>query len=157
MERTTLDLWVGIFVLLGVGALVFLALKVSNIGYLDTGETYAISASFDNVGGLKVRAPVKCSGVVVGRVSAIRFDPVNYDAKVVMDVAAGYKFPVDTSASIMTSGLLGEQYVSLQAGADTKMLAAGDTLKITQGAVILENLISQFLYNKAGSGEALTK
>jgi phospholipid/cholesterol/gamma-HCH transport system substrate-binding protein len=156
MERTTLDLWVGLFVLAGLGALVFLAMKVGNIGSLDAGKTYAVTARFDNVGGLKVRAPVKSAGVVVGRVGEIQFSPKNYEAVVVLNINSAYKFPTDSSASIMTSGLLGEQYVALEAGAEEKMLAQGDTLKITQGAVVLENLIGQFLYGKTGDGSKST-
>ena len=154
MERTTLDLWVGIFVLAGVAALMFLALKVSNISSFDANKTYAVTAEFDNIGGLKVRAPVKSAGVVVGRVGNITFDPNNYEAQVTLELSSAYKFPLDSSASIMTSGLLGEQYVALEAGADEKMLAQGDRLKITQGAVILENLIGQFLYGKASEGKS---
>jgi phospholipid/cholesterol/gamma-HCH transport system substrate-binding protein len=154
MERTTLDLWVGLFVLAGLGALVFLALKVGNVGSFDAGKTYAVTAHFDNIGGLKVRAPVKSAGVVVGRVGEISFDSKRYEATVVLDINSAYKFPIDTSASIMTSGLLGEQYVGLEAGADETMLAPGATLKITQGAVVLENLIGQFLFNKGGDAKA---
>jgi phospholipid/cholesterol/gamma-HCH transport system substrate-binding protein len=157
VERTTLDLWVGLFVLAGVGALIFLAFKVGNIGSFDAGKTYEVLARFDNIGGLKVRAPVKSAGVVVGRVGEIRFDSKDYEAEVVLDISSAYKFPVDTSAAVMTSGLLGEQYVALEAGADEKMLAPGDTLKLTQGAVILENMIGQFLYGKAGEGKTDTK
>lgn len=153
MERTTLDLWVGLFVVAGIGALIFLAMKVGNIGALDTSRTYAVMAKFDNVGGLKVRAPVKSAGVVVGRVGKISFNPQDYEAVVELDINSDYKFPTDTSASIMTSGLLGEQYVALEAGADEKMLAQGDTLKITQGAVVLENLIGQFLYGKTNGSK----
>ncbi|MDD4881766.1 MAG: outer membrane lipid asymmetry maintenance protein MlaD [Gallionellaceae bacterium] len=149
MERTTLDLWVGLFVALGIGALVFLAMKVGNIGTFDTAKTYAVTARFGNIGGLKVRAPVKSAGVVVGRVGEIRFNTQAYQAEVVLNIGNQYKFPIDTGASIMTSGLLGEQYIALEAGAEEKMLAQGDVLKITQGAVVLENLIGQFLYNKA--------
>ncbi|NCS66497.1 MAG: outer membrane lipid asymmetry maintenance protein MlaD [Hydrogenophilales bacterium CG03_land_8_20_14_0_80_62_28] len=150
MERTTLDLWVGLFVLAGIGALVFLALKVGNVGAFDTNKTYAITANFNNIGGLKVKAPVKSAGVVVGRVAEIRFNTADYEAEVVLNIGSVYKFPKDTSAAIMTSGLLGEQYIALEAGADDKMLAQGDTLKITQGAVVLENLIGQFIYGKSG-------
>ncbi|MFA5082185.1 MAG: outer membrane lipid asymmetry maintenance protein MlaD [Hydrogenophilaceae bacterium] len=149
MERTTLDLWVGLFVVAGIAALVFLAMRVGNIGTFDTAKTYAVTAKFGNIGGLKVRAPVKSAGVVVGRVGEIRFNTQAYQAEVVLNIGNQYKFPVDTSASIMTSGLLGEQYIALEAGAEEKMLAQGDDLKITQGAVVLENLIGQFLYNKA--------
>lgn len=152
MSRTTLDLWVGIFVVAGIGALVFLAMKVGNIGSFDTGKSYAVTAKFDNVGGLKVRAPVKSAGVVVGRVGKISFDSQDYEAEVELDINANYKFPADTSASIMTSGLLGEQYIGLEAGADSKMLTQGSELKITQGAIVLENLIGQFLYGKAAEG-----
>jgi len=150
MRRTTLDLWVGIFVVAGLVALIFLALKVGNIAGFDTGHTYAVIAEFDNVGGLKVRAPVKSAGVVVGRVGKITFDPQDYEAKVELDIDSNYKFPVDSSASILTAGLLGEQYIGLQAGADDKMLTQGSVLKLTQGAVVLENLISQFLFSNAG-------
>lgn len=149
MERTTLDLWVGLFVVAGIAALVFLALKVGNIGTFDTEKTYAVTARFGNIGGLKVRAPVKSAGVLVGRVGEIRFNTEAYEAEVVLNIGTAYKFPVDTSAAIMTSGLLGEQYIGLDAGAEEKMLAQGDALKITQGAVVLENLIGQFLYGKA--------
>lgn len=149
MERTTLDMWVGLFVVAGIAALVFLAMKVSNVGAFETASTYAVTAPFDNIGGLKVRAPVKSAGVVVGRVGEIRFDTKTYQALVVLNISDAYKFPVDTSAAIMTSGLLGEQYIALEAGAEEKMLAQGDRIKITQGAVVLENLIGQFLYNKA--------
>ena len=149
MQRATLDLWVGIFVVAGIAAILFLALKVGNMGSFDSTSTYTVKASFDNVGGLKVRAPVKSAGVVVGRVSAISFDSSIYEATVSMKLDSRYKFPKDTSAAIMTSGLLGEQYVALEAGGETKMLSDGDTLKLTQGAVVLENLIGQFLYNKS--------
>jgi phospholipid/cholesterol/gamma-HCH transport system substrate-binding protein len=155
MERTTLDLWVGAFVAAGIAALLFLALKVGNIGGLESGGTYTIHAQFDNIGGLKAKAPVKSAGVVVGRVAEIRFDNESYQAEAVLAMSDKYRFPKDTSASIMTSGLLGEQYISLEAGADDKMLATGDKLKITQGAVVLENLIGQFLYSKSeGEGGA---
>jgi len=161
MQRATLDLWVGIFVVAGIAALLFLALKVGNMGAFNGTSTYAVKASFDNIGGLKPRAPIKSAGVVVGRVSGIGFDPKSYEATVTMALDTRYKFPKDTSASIMTSGLLGEQYIALEAGGEEKMLAEGNTLKITQGAVVLENLIGQFLYNKSegesNSGEPATK
>ncbi len=152
MQRTTLDLWVGFFVVVGLAALLFLALKVGNMGSFDSAKTYDIKASFDNIGGLKPRAPVKSAGVVVGRVADIVFDSKIYEATVTLRIDARYKFPKDSSAAIMTSGLLGEQYVSLEAGGDDKMLADGDAVKLTQGAVVLENLIGQFLYNKADGG-----
>jgi phospholipid/cholesterol/gamma-HCH transport system substrate-binding protein len=154
MERTTLDLWVGAFVAAGIAALLFLALKVGNIGGMETGATYTVNAYFDNIGGLKAKAPVKSAGVVVGRVAEIRFDNERFQAVVVLAMSGDYRFPKDTSASIMTSGLLGEQYISLDAGADQKMLAEGDSMKITQGAVVLENLIGQFLYSKSESDAA---
>lgn len=154
MERTTLDFWVGLFVVAGIGALLFLGLKVGNMGGFDTSASYSVHAYFGNIGGLKVRAPVKSAGVVVGRVAEVRFDNTEYEAEVVLKLNAAYKFPKDTSASIMTSGLLGEQYIALEAGAEEKMLATGDKIKITQGAVVLEQLIGQFLYGKADSEPA---
>lgn len=152
MKRQTLDLWVGLFVLMGLAALVFLALKVANLSSFGTGDTYSIRASFDNIGGLKVRAAVKSSGVVVGRVTSIGFDNQTFEARVDMAISSQYRFPRDTSAKILTSGLLGDQYIGLAAGGDTKELANGDTIKITQSAVVLENLIGQFLYSKAAEG-----
>jgi len=154
MTRKELDLWVGVFVVIGVGALLFLSLKVANLASFSAGDTYQVKAKFDNIGGLKVRAPVKSAGVVVGRVSDIRFDNETFEALVTMSLESRYQFPRDTSAKILTSGLLGEQYIGLNAGGDTVNLKSSDTLKITQSAVVLENLISQFLYSKAAdSGE----
>jgi phospholipid/cholesterol/gamma-HCH transport system substrate-binding protein len=149
MSRTTLDLWVGFFVAVGLGALLFLALKVGNLASSSNGETYAVQAKFDNIGGLKVRGAVKSAGVVVGRVTEIGFDPDAYQALVTMRLDARYKFPRDTFATINTSGLLGEQYIGFEVGGDTAMLKAGDTIKKTQSAVVLEKLISQFMFNKA--------
>jgi len=149
MNRTTLDLWVGFFVAVGLGALLFLALKVGNMASSSSGETYAIHAKFDNIGGLKVRGAVKSAGVVVGRVTEIRFDPEAYLAVVTINVDARYKFPRDTFATINTSGLLGEQYIGFEVGGDTEMLKAGDIIKKTQSAVVLEKLIGQFMFNKA--------
>ncbi|MBI3093304.1 MAG: outer membrane lipid asymmetry maintenance protein MlaD [Pseudomonadota bacterium] len=149
MSRTTLDLWVGFFVAVGLGALLFLALKVGNMASSNSGDTYAIHAKFDNIGGLKVRGAVKSAGVVVGRVTEIRFDPEAYLAVVTINVDSRYKFPRDTFATINTSGLLGEQYIGFEVGGDTAMLKAGDTIKKTQSAVVLEKLISQFMFNKA--------
>lgn len=157
MSRKELDLWVGAFVLAGIGALLFLALKVANLSSFSTAETYQILAKFDNIGGLKPRAPVKSAGVVVGRVSEIRFDNQTFEAMVTMSVDKRYQFPKDSSAKILTSGLLGEQYVGLAAGGDTANLNNGDALKITQSAVVLENLISQFLYSKAAEGASSEK
>ena len=152
MNRATIDLWVGVFVAAGFGALLFLALKVGNLTAFTTGQTYQVQAKFANIGGLKLRAPVKSAGVVVGRVTDIRFDGESYQAIVTVDVDASYQFPRDTSAKILTSGLLGEQYIGLEAGGDGVMLKNGDRLRLTQSAVVLENLISQFLFNKAAEG-----
>jgi phospholipid/cholesterol/gamma-HCH transport system substrate-binding protein len=154
MERSTLDLWVGLFVCAGIGALLILALKVGNMSYLAESDSYQVSANFDNIGGLKPKAAVKSAGVVVGRVAEISFDNEKFLAKVTMTLDKKFKFPSDTTASILTSGLLGEQYVGFVAGGDDKMLAQGDTLKLTQSAVVLENLISQFLFSKAAEGDS---
>ncbi|ANQ83946.1 outer membrane lipid asymmetry maintenance protein MlaD [Azoarcus olearius] len=154
MSRTTLDLWVGIFVALGLAALVFLAMKVGNFSGLNGAALYSIEAPFDNIGGLKVRAPVKSAGVLVGRVADIRFDPESYRAVVRLDIDTRYRFPRDTIATILTSGLLGEQYVGLEPGADVEMLAGGERVQLTQSAVVLEKLIGQFLFNKAAEPAA---
>ena len=122
MNRSTMDLWVGVFVALGLGALLFLALKVGNLASFSTAETYQVSAKFANIGGLKVRAPVKGAGVVVGRVASIGFDTESYEAVAVLNIDARYQFPRDTVAKILTSGLLGEQYIGLEAGGDVAML-----------------------------------
>jgi phospholipid/cholesterol/gamma-HCH transport system substrate-binding protein len=153
MKRSTIDLWVGAFVAAGFGALLFLALKVGNLAAFSTAQTYVVQAKFANIGGLKVRAPIKSAGVVVGRVTDVRFDNESYEAIVSFNIDSRYQFPRDTSAKILTSGLLGEQYVGLEAGGDGVMLKNGDRLRLTQSAVVLENLISQFLYNKAQEGK----
>jgi phospholipid/cholesterol/gamma-HCH transport system substrate-binding protein len=152
MNRRTIDVWVGIFVTIGLAAVGFLALKVAGSATLGSGDSYVIKARFDNIGGLKVRAPVKSAGVVVGRVGSIVFDNEAFEAVVSMNVDRSYKFPRDTAAKILTSGLLGEQYIGLSAGGDMADLKDGDTLKIAQSAIVLENLISQFLYSKASEG-----
>ena len=152
MQRKSLDLWVGIFVLLGAPALFFLAIKAGNLSSMSFEKTYPVITKFDNIGGLKPRAPVKSAGVVVGRVGNIQFDDKSYQAVVTLNLETGYKFPKDSSAKILTAGLLGEQYIGLEAGGDTNNLAAGDRIKMTQSAVVLENLISQFLYSKAAEG-----
>jgi phospholipid/cholesterol/gamma-HCH transport system substrate-binding protein len=149
MSNEKFDVWVGLFVLLGIIALVFLAMRAGNLSSFSFAQTYAVQASFDNIGGLKVRAPIKSAGVVVGRVSDIRFDNQTYQAIVTLDIDQSYEFPLDTSASILTSGLLGEQYIGLDAGGDDQMLAAGDSITLTQSAIVLERLISQFLYGTA--------
>jgi len=138
MNRSTIDLWVGIFVVAGIGGLLFLALKVGNLTSLSSSEAYRVDAKFANIGGLKVRGPVKSAGVVVGRVADIRFDNESYEAIVSMNIDNHFQFPRDTTAKILTSGLLGEQYIGLEAGADEKNLVAGDTIKSTQSAVVLE-------------------
>ena len=158
MERSTLDLWVGLFVCAGIAALLVLAMKVGNMASIGIGnQTYTIYANFDNIGGLKARAPVKSAGVVVGRVASIGFDTNRFNARVELSIDQRYKFPKDTTASILTSGLLGEQYVGLDAGGDSANLAAGETVKLTQSAVVLEKLISQFLYSKAAEGDTTKK
>jgi phospholipid/cholesterol/gamma-HCH transport system substrate-binding protein len=157
MQRKTLDVWVGLFVLLGAAALVFLALKAGNMSSLSFENTYPVIAKFDNIGGLKPRAPVKSAGVVVGRVADIRFSDRSFKAVVTLNMDSQYKFPKDTSAKILTAGLLGEQYIGLEAGGDINNLAAGDEIKMTQSAVVLENLISQFLYSKAAEGKGSDK
>lgn len=149
MNRAWLDVWVGLFVVAGVGALMFLALKVGSMSSVNAAESYQVTASFDNIGGLKVRAPVKSAGVVVGRVTAIGFDDKAFEAKVTLSLDKRYAFPKDSSASILTSGLLGEQYIGLEAGGDEVKLTNGNQVKLTQSAVVLENLIGQFLYGKA--------
>lgn len=153
MNRKTLELWVGLFVAAGIVALAMLAFKVGNLATADVLDGYALTARFNNIGGLKVKSPVTMAGVRVGRVSAIVFDQDKYQAVVKMDIDGRYKtIPADTIATILTSGLLGEQYVALAAGGDTANLKDGDTLKITQSALVLENLIGQFLYSKAAEG-----
>ncbi len=152
MSRDKVDVWVGLFVVLGAIALVFLALKAANLGTFSMGSTYSLTARFDNIGGLKVRAPIKSAGVVVGRVSAIGFDDQMYQGVVTLDIQSQYVFPTDSSAKILTSGLLGEQYIGLEPGGEEENFAAGNTIRYTQSAVVLENLISQFLYGKAAEG-----
>lgn len=149
MSRRLLDLWVGIFVTIGFVSLLFLALRVANVSSISLSESYQLSARFDNIGGLKIRGPVKSAGVVVGRVSDIRFDPDNYEAIVTMTMDGRFQFPKDTFASILTAGLLGEQYIGLDAGGDEKKMQSGDSFKKTQSAVILEKLIGQFMFSKA--------
>ena len=158
MERAKLDLWVGLFVCAGIGALLVLAMKVGNMTSIGIGnQTYTLYANFDNIGGLKPRAPVKSAGVVVGRVTSIGFDNERYNARVELAMESRFKFPKDTTASILTSGLLGEQYIGLEAGGDAQNLASGEALKLTQSAVVLEKLISQFLYSKAAEGDNSAK
>lgn len=149
MSRRSVDVFVGLFVLLGALALLFLALQAGNLASFTRGGTYAVTAKFDNIGGLKVRAPIKSAGVTVGRIKSIGFDDASFQAVVTLDLDDKYKFPRDTSASILTSGLLGEQYIGLSAGGDTENLNAGARIASTQSAIVLENLISQFLFKSA--------
>jgi phospholipid/cholesterol/gamma-HCH transport system substrate-binding protein len=154
MERSKSDIWVGLFVLIGAAALLFLALQSANLLSISFQSTYRLTAKFDNIGGLKRQAAVKGAGVVVGRVESISFDDKSFQASVTLALDSRYHFPKDSSLKILTSGLLGEQYVGVEAGADEKNLAAGDTISNTQSAVVLENLIGQFLYNKAADGNS---
>ena len=152
MQRSKNDVWVGLFVLIGALALLFLALQAANLVSLNFERGYLVSAKFDNIGGLKPKAAVKSSGVVVGRVESIGFDDKTFQARVRLSMDKRYAFPKDSSLKILTSGLLGEQYIGIEAGADAANLAEGDTISTTQSAVVLENLISQFLYSKAADG-----
>jgi len=152
MNRSAIDLWVGIFVTIGLGAILFLGLKVGNLLTLDRTPGYRLDASFDNIGGLKARAPVKAAGVVVGRVESIRLDTKTYEAVVTLRINQDVAFSKDTIASINTSGLLGEVYVGLDAGGDTAVLMNGDRIAKTQSAVVIEKLIGQFLFDKASEG-----
>lgn len=152
MSRSVIDLWVGIFVAIGMAALLFLALKVGNLSSAHLSDSYVLTAKFDNIGGLKVRGPVKSAGVVVGRIADIHLDAGTYEAVVTMNIDGRFRFPRDTFASIYTSGLLGEQYIGLDVGGDEKTLNPGDTVAKTQSAVVLEKLISQLLFSKASEG-----
>jgi phospholipid/cholesterol/gamma-HCH transport system substrate-binding protein len=152
MQRTTMDLWVGLFVIAGIGALLVLALKVGNLGTYSADESYRLVGNFENIGGLKVRAPVKSAGVVVGRVTDIQFSSETFDALVIMNIDSRYQFPKDTFASILTSGLIGEQYIGLAAGGDEVALKDGDKIMKTNSALVLEEMIGKFLFNKAEGG-----
>jgi phospholipid/cholesterol/gamma-HCH transport system substrate-binding protein len=157
MHRKSVDVWVGLFVLLGLAALLFLALKAGNMSTLSFGQTYSVTGKFDNIGGLKPQAPVKSAGVVVGRVGDIKFDDKTYQALVTLELESGYKFPKDSSLKILTAGLLGEQYIGIVAGGDEKNLANGDRIMSTQSAAVLEDLINQFIYSKAADGKEESK
>lgn len=157
MQRSRNDVWVGLFVMLGAAALVFLALQSANLLSLNFQSGYRVVAKFDNIGGLKPQAAVRSAGVVVGRVESITFDDKTFQARVTLALEKRYAFPTDSSLKILTSGLLGEQYIGMEAGADEKNLADGDTLTSTQSAVVLENLIGQFLYGKAEEGSKPTQ
>lgn len=159
MARSKVDFWVGLFVLLGAAAVVFLALRAGNLGSVSLGPSYSVTAAFNNVGGLKPRSAVRSAGVVVGRVESIAFDDQMFQAVVTLRLSEGVDFPADSSASILTAGLLGEQYIGIEAGSDDKLLAAGGRITYTQGAIVLENLISRFLYsmaNNQGTAESNT-
>ena len=149
MERTTVDLWVGAFVVAGIGALVMLSMKVGNLGTYNMSDTYQVRAYFANIGGLKAKASVKSAGVLVGRVTSITLDPERYEANVTMSLDNRYHFPQDTFANILTSGLLGEQYIGQIPGGDSEMLKGGEIIKKTQSAMVLEDLIGKFIYSKA--------
>jgi phospholipid/cholesterol/gamma-HCH transport system substrate-binding protein len=157
MHRKIIDIWVGLFVLLGAAAVLFLALQAGNMSSLSFSETYAVTGKFDNIGGLKPQAPVKSAGVVVGRVGGITFDDKTYQAMVRLDLDPSYKFPKDSSLKILTAGLLGEQYIGIEPGGDTNNLVDGDRINRTQSATVLEDLINQFIYSKAAEGKESSK
>ncbi|WP_075793791.1 outer membrane lipid asymmetry maintenance protein MlaD [Massilia putida] len=157
MHRKSIDVWVGLFVLLGALSLLFLALKAGNMSTISFSKTYSITGKFDNIGGLKPQSPVKSAGVVVGRVGDISFDDKSFQAIVRLDLNPAYKFPKDSSLKILTSGLLGEQYVGIEAGGDTNNLVQGDRITRTQSAAVLEDLINQFIYSKAAEGKDSSK
>jgi len=152
MNRQVLDFWVGLFVAVGIAATVFIALQVANLTTLQRGAVYTVQAEFDNIGGLKVRAPVKSPGVTVGRVSDIRYDSDQHKAVVSLAIDSQYQFSADTSLSILTSGLLGEQYIGVQSGSDAELLQDGDVVWLTSSAIVLENLIGEVLFNRAQDG-----
>lgn len=153
MNKKTTEILVGLFVVLGALSLLFLALKAANLASFNNGsDTYTVQARFDNIGGLKPRAPVRSAGVIVGRVTSISLDAQTYQGVVTLDINQGVQFPKDSSAKILTAGLLGDQYIGIEPGGDLKNLAHGDVITQTQSAVVLENLIGQFLFNKAADG-----
>lgn len=154
MQRAAMDLWVGLFVIAGIGALLLLAFKVGNLGTYSAGDSYIVKGNFENIGGLKIRAPVKSAGVVVGRVKDIQFSTQTYDALVTLSIDGRYKFPKDTFASILTSGLIGEQYIGLSAGGDEAMLKDGDKIMKTNSAMVLEEMIGRFLFDKASENKS---
>ena len=157
MQRSKNDVWVGLFVVIGLVAVLFLSLQSANLMSVSWQKSYSISANFDNIGGLKKQAAVKSAGVVVGRVERISFDDKSYQARVDMALDERFAFPKDSSLKILTSGLLGEQYIGIEAGAEADNLKAGDKVQATQSAVVLENLISQFLYSKAADPAPASK
>jgi phospholipid/cholesterol/gamma-HCH transport system substrate-binding protein len=156
MAKRGVEVLVGLFVMLGLVGLVFIALKAANLSSFGSGDTYAVSARFDNIGGLKSRAPVRSAGVLVGRVTSISLDPKTFQGVVTLAIERSFQFPKDSSAKILTSGLLGDQYVGLEPGGEIDNLAPGATITHTQSAVVLENLIGQFLFNKAADSGSPT-
>lgn len=152
MQRSNKDIWVGLFVLIGAAALLFLALQSANLLSLSFQKSYTVTARFQNIGGLKPQTAVRSAGVVVGRVDSITFNDKTFQADVVLALQSRYSFPKDSSFKILTSGLLGDQYIGVEPGADDGNLQAGDVVTDTQSAVVLENLISQFLFNSAADG-----
>jgi phospholipid/cholesterol/gamma-HCH transport system substrate-binding protein len=156
MGKKSIETLVGLFVLLGMAGLVFLSLKAANLASFSAGDTYTLQARFDNIGGLKARAPVRSAGVTVGRVASITLDAQTYQGVVKMEIDRQVQFPRDTSAKILTAGLLGDQYVGLEPGADEKLLAAGDVIKQTQSAVVLENMIGQFINSRAADAGSVS-
>ncbi len=156
MGKKSIETLVGLFVLLGMLGLVFLSLKAANLASFSSGDTYTLQADFDNIGGLKARAPVRSAGVTVGRVTSIALDAKTYQGVVTMEIDRKLQFPRDTAAKILTAGLLGDQYVGLEPGADEKLLAAGDTIKQTQSAIVLENLIGQFINSRAADAGSVS-
>ena len=153
MQRKSMDALVGCFVLAGILALAFLAVRASSSASAAIRGGYELTANFDNIGGLKTRAAVRSAGVVVGRVTDITLDPQTYQAHVTMQMDSRFHFPKDSSLKIMTAGLLGEQYLGMEPGADTEDLEDGGKVEMTLSAIVLENLISQFLYGQAGKGQ----
>lgn len=149
MSKKGIEILVGLFVLLGMAGMVFLSLKAANLATFGHRDTYSLSARFDNIGGLKPRAPVRSAGVTIGRVTGISLDPKTYQGLVTLEIDRGVEFPADSSAKILTAGLLGDQYVGIEPGGDEKNMAPGTLITQTQSAVVLENLISQFLFSKA--------
>lgn len=157
-QRNTLELWVGLFVAAGLAALAMLAFKVGNLTTADVANGYRVTAQFDNIGGLKVKAPVTMAGVRVGRVTAISMDKNRFRAVVELNIDGSYSnIPKDSSASILTSGLLGDQYIGLEPGGDENNLKAGDQIMTTASALVLEKLIGQVLFSKPSDDAAAKK
>lgn len=154
MSRMAIDFWVGLFVLIGLLALAILALKVGNLTTFRQSEGYSVGVSFANIGSLKERAPVKSAGVVVGRVSHIRFDNKSFEAVVTLEIDPRFSFPKDTSAAVLTSGLLGEQYIGLEPGGDSEMLKDGSVIKLAQSALVWEQLVGQMIFERSNDTRA---